>query len=174
MKIEIIRGDLFATRNPMLLGRGINLFQRIWSHDNKSEYSHTGFLRDSAGTTFESNWHIESQNLFKAYKGKNVLIARNIKMTPEAYKNGWDAVKHLEGKLYPVWRLAFHIIPVFAKYINIFKKPVCSELDAWFLYAGGLRHSQYMGTNVDTLVDEWKNYSNYRIIYMGVLPDNND
>lgn len=170
--MNLQKGDLFATRNPMALGRAINLLQRIWAHDDDSKFSHAGIIRDSAGTTFESNWHIESQNLFKAYGGKRVLIVRHKGMNSETYKKGWEAVKHLEGKLYPVWRLVFHIIPVFAKYINIFKKPVCSELNAWFLWAAGLRHQQYMGTNVDTLVDEWKNWSSYEIIFNGLLPDN--
>ena len=68
-------GDIFLTRNPMLLGRAINLIQKFTSKDNKSRYSHAGVLLTSNGTTFEALWTNKKQNLFEAYFDKEILIA---------------------------------------------------------------------------------------------------
>lgn len=164
----LLAGDLFATRNPMALGVAINTVQGFWSSDGRSEYSHAGIICDATGRTFESNHHIEYGHLLK-YDGKKILIARNLRMTPAKAIKGWKTVKHLNGMIYPYWRLILHLIPPLARRLHLIEIPVCSELAAWFLHGCGLRHKNYMGTNVDTLVDEWKNYDDYDVIFEGVF-----
>ena len=166
---ELKQGDIFATRNPMALGRFINFFQKLWSKDNKSKYSHAGIVTDGLrGITFESLTRITYGNLDK-YRGKEIIIARYTNMTPERYLMGWASIKHLNRKIYPYHRLPLYLIPFMAKYVHITNRPVCSELVAMFLYHAGLRKSKYyFGINPDDLVDRWKIHKNIDIIYEGL------
>jgi len=165
---DIKVGDVFATKNPMVLGRVINFIQAIWAKDSKSTYSHAGIITDQNGGTFESLWTIKRSNL-AGYRGEKVIIAR--------WGNGkfQDKVAKLQklmweygGQWYPMWRLPMHLIPPLAK-ISIIKRPVCSELVAKYLYLLGARHGQWAGTNPDTLVDEWRKWRDFEIIFEGVL-----
>jgi len=170
MNIELKPGDLFAARSQMLLGRAINVVQQFYSSDNKSEYSHTGFIVNAQGSTFEANWRVGSQDFYKAYKGEKVLIARHNDMDEDRFFRGFSSVYNKHYKhIYPFWRLFFFLVPPIAKYVHFLEKPVCSELVAEFLYRAGLRHKNYMGTNVDTLVDEWRIHDDVEIIFEGVL-----
>lgn len=168
--IILKHGDLFASRNQMLLGRLINAVQQFHSSDNRSEYSHTGIISTPHGHTLEANWKVSCQNLFKAYEGEKVLIARyqNMDMLRFTRAYEWVYNKHY-GHIYPAWRLFFFCIPPIAKYVHFLEKPVCSELVAEFLHRTGLRHKHYMGTNVDTLVDEWRIHDGVEIIFEGML-----
>jgi hypothetical protein len=76
--------------------------------------------------------------------------------------------QHL-GQIYPAWRIPLHIIPPLAKYLASERWLVCSELVAKYLFILDARHAQYMGTNPDTLADEWRHWRNFKIIYEGVL-----
>jgi len=170
MRIGLKPGDLFAVRSQMILGRMINAVQQFYSNDNKSEYSHTGFIVNAQGYTFEANWRVGSQNLFEAYKGEKVLIARYSNMTLSRFNEEyWHIYNKHYRHIYPFWRLFFFLIPPIAKYVHVLEKPVCSELVAEFLYRAGLRHKNYMGTNVDTLVDEWRIHDDVEIIFEGIL-----
>ena len=166
-------GDLFGTENPMALGRMINGAQRVWSRDNASRVSHSGIIASGAGETIEALWSVASQDLFEAYRGKYVVIAR---MTaPEAQRMIPQALAEIRslymGRWYPLWRLPFHLFPPLAKYVSIKHKwVVCSELVARFAHLCGARHEQYMGTNPDTLADEWERWRDYRVLFAGVLP----
>ena len=176
MDIQLKPGDFFTTRNPMALGVAINGFQKVWSRDNKSEYSHAGIITNATGDTFEALYTIKSQNLFSAYAGAQVLIARytafprtlDFKITVALYK----IRKRHAGQVYPYWRLPFQIIPPLAKYLSWGGKfVVCSELVAEYLHMIGARHGQYTGTNPDTLADEWHHWKNYEIVFEGTLPE---
>ena len=46
-------GDVFATENPMALGKAINAVQTFTSKDNASRYSHTGVLTSPFGDALE-------------------------------------------------------------------------------------------------------------------------
>jgi len=175
-KIELRTGDLFGTRNPMALGRGINTVQKVWSKDNKSVYSHSGLIENSKGVTYEALWTIKQSHLTN-YLGKRVIIARALKdmlgceITQETCQQALIEIKQRHHKQwYPWWRIPLHIIPPLAKYVSWFgKKVVCSELVAEFEYLIGVRHSQYTGTNPDMLADEWRKWKDFAIIGEGEL-----
>ena len=172
MNIQVKRGDVFGTKNPMWLGKAINGLQWFWSKDGESKYSHSGIIIDDQGTTFEALWTVSSKNLFDEHKGDNLIIAR-----PNSPINGrpFDIEKALKrvikehnGQWYPGWRLLLHTIPPLAK-IALFDRLVCSELVAQYLYLAGTREGQYKGTNPDTLADEWRRWKNFDIVFEGKL-----
>lgn len=168
MDIQLQKGDLFATVNPMALGRGINAIQWFWSGDGQSCYSHAGIIINEQGDTFEALWTVKSVNLFKAYAGKNVIIARP-KISASIIDIELDfLMKEHKGKIYPFWRLGMHLIPPLAK-IALFNMLVCSELVAKFEYKIGARHGQYKGTAPDTLADEWINWKIFDVIFQGKI-----
>jgi len=184
--IELKPGDLFVTKNPQMLGRGINAVQTWWSKDGKSEYSHAGIILNKRGTTFEALWTIKEQNLFDAYAGEKVCIARWAYMTPKIAKIALSKLmKQHKGHIYPGWRLLLQVIPPVAKYTSWGGKfAVCSELVAKFLYLVHLqtgltdsynyrwpRHSHFCGCNPDMLADEWHRWKNYEIIFEDILSD---
>lgn len=166
--ISLKAGMVFATANPMLLGKAINGIQWLWSSDNESRYSHAGIIIDSNGTTFEALWTVKSQNIFEAYKGKKVIIAQPHATESKIRIELTKLISAHKGDWYPFWRLGLHIIPPLAK-IGLLDKLVCSELTAKYLYMIGVRHSKYKGTNPDTLVDEWRNWKAYDIVFEGGL-----
>ena len=165
-------GDLFATRNPQGLGKAINVAQKIWATDSQSKYGHVGVVQTERGLTLEALWTISEQNLFIDYAGAEVLIARPINADLDPVKQALADVKgeHLD-QIYPFWRLLLHMIPPLARRVSLGGHyVVCSELVAKYLHLAGLRHGQYMGTNPDTLVDEWRHWRGYKIIFEGRLP----
>lgn len=183
--MELHKGDLFCTRNPMWLGKAINVCQSAMSRDGKSLYSHSGIIIDNKGTTFEALHTIKSQNLFESYADEQVVAARWIAMSDEVFDYVFPILKkEHDGKLYPYWRLPLNIIPFVAKYTTFRGKfVVCSELVAKFLYyvfiyfghttpAGYQwpRHKWFTGTNPDTLSDEWHRWQEYEIVFEGTLP----
>ena len=177
-------GDQFATRNPMALGRAINAVQTVISRDGKSTYSHAGIILDREGTTFEALWTNKRQNLFEAYEGKRVVIARCIMVSIPTWGGIVnELVREREGKWYPGYRLPFQLVPPVAKYTTFKGKfLVCSELVALASYmaylrvgrkdSGGYcwpRHKWYTGTTPDTLSDEWHRWKHWEIIFEGFL-----
>ena len=168
-------GDEFATKNPMALGCVINIIQKAKATDNESTYTHSGIITDPQGATLESLWTVKSQNLWEAYKGERVLIARNVNMDLGVYIAGMNKIKKHIGQWYPVHRLALHMIGL-AKFIH-WDRIVCSELTAKFEtgcaeYApdremGFLRN--WYGVNPDNLTDRWKISRYYETIFEGVV-----
>ena len=169
--MEIKAGDIFCTRNPMMLGRLINFVQKVQSKDNASEFSHAGtFIKGGdikEAESFEALWTNKRQSFYKAYKGKRVLIGRHKDMTPEKFKKGWGGVKNREGEWYAGHRLLFFFIPVVAKYVCL-GLGVCSELVMKFLCKAGLEKA-WKGWNPDDIADMIHNYKNYEVIFEGVL-----
>ena len=169
MKLE--KGDVFATSNPMALGKVINFIQKLNNLDNQSKYSHIGLIIEPDGKTFEALWHYESRNIFDIED--DIIIFRNKRMDTEKFLTGWEGIKHLKGRLYPFYRLPLFILPFLAK-ISVFKKPVCSELIAMFLYYAGLRNTtQSFGVDPDDLVDRWRIHRDYEIVFEGKLDIDN-
>ena len=177
-------GDLFCTRNPMALGRAINAIQAAVSRDGKSTYSHSGIIVDSKGTTFEAISICKRQNLFEAYAGDQIVVARWSGMTPEIFAKVFKALaEEHEGKRYPFWRLPLNIVPAIGRHTTFKGRcVVCSELVAKFLYLvfadfghvspGGYcwpRHKWFTGTSPDILSDEWHRWREYKIIFEGIL-----
>jgi len=164
--MKLKRGDIFCSRNPMMLGRAINFVQKIKAKDNQSEYSHAGIILDSKGRTFEALWKNGSQDLFKAYKGQKVLIGRHKDMTVKAFNKGWKGVKKHKGKWYAGHRLLLHLIPLASKLS--FGMAVCSEMAMKFLCKAGLADT-WAGWNPDDVADMIHNYRDYEVIFEGVL-----
>jgi hypothetical protein len=170
MKLELRPGDTFAVDCKSFMDILINFFQKFFSADNKSEYGHCGVITDTDGDTIESNKTINRYNIWKEYIGKKVLIVRADKMDEARFKTGIKSVEGMIGKIYPLHRFVFFILHI-AKYVSVKNWLVCSELVAKFLCYAEIRHCQYPGTDVDTLVDEWRNYRGYTIIFEGVLKE---
>lgn len=169
--MELKKGDIFCTRNPMALGMAINAMQKLWSKDNESTYSHAGIIVEGGSSeeavTFEALWTNKRQNLYDAYRGKKVLIGRNVHMTDELFQKGWEGVKHHEGQVYAGYRLPLFFVPFLAKYLSL-GLGVCSELAMKFLYKADLSDA-WRGWNPDDVADMIHNYKDYCIIFEGVL-----
>lgn len=169
---QVLPGDVFCTANPWIVGRMINAAEKVWSKDNRAEYGHAGIIIDTAGTTLEALVTVRHGAL-SDYKDKPIMIARpTTQMDGPSINNIPLAISRVEGnhlgQWYPAWRLILHLFPPLAKYVASKKFLVCSELVAKYLFYLGARHSQYMGTNPDTLADEWKRWRNFEIIFEGV------
>lgn len=172
MNIELKPGDVFATRNPNGLGSLIIEAQKRKSQDGQAEYGHTGIIQNSQGKTLEAVWTIAEQNLFEAYKGDRVLIARfaGSENTWSLVK-GFDAVNPLKKRVYPFHRLLLHAIGL-ARWVHWIKTPVCSELTAMFLINAGVPMScgkNYWGVTPDNLVDEWRISKHFDIVFEGEI-----
>jgi hypothetical protein len=168
----LLPGDVFATRNPNGLGKAICLAEKLKSPDGKAEYGHTGIIQDAQGKTLEAVWTIAEQNLFEAYKGDRVLIARFAESENAwTLRKGFEAVCPLKNRMYPFHRLLLHAIGL-ARWIHWMKTPVCSELTAMFLVNTGVPMSfggNYWGITPDNLVDEWRISKHFDIIFEGEL-----
>jgi len=169
--MKLLAGDVFATKNPNGLGRAICLAQKVKSPDGKAEYGHTGIIQTPDGKTLEAVWKIAEQNLFEAYKGNKVLVARLKNNDVKGLKSGLQKVLPLRDRIYPAHRLFLHAIGL-ARWIHFLKTPVCSELTAMFLVACGVPMSfddNYWGITPDNLVDEWRISKHFDIIFEGIL-----
>jgi len=175
MKIELLPGDEFATKNPMALGKIINIVQTVKAVDNDSDYTHAGLVTAQDGTTLESLWTVKSQNIFLDYAGQRVLIARNVHMSEDVFHAGYDKIREHVGQWYPFHRLVLHAIGM-AKFVH-WTRIVCSELVAKFEAGcadrlgddnyGFLRN--WYGVNPDNLADRWRDSRHYEVVFEGVL-----
>ena len=160
-------GDIFCTRNPMLLGRVINFVQKFFSADNESRYSHSGIVCNSDGTTFESLSTIRFSKL-DAYVGKQIIIGRHERMTLKTFNSGMKAVKKHVGQIYPYHRLFLHLFRPAAKYISTGGFPLCSELVCKFLYSAKFVDA-WKGKNPDDVADMIRRWKEWEIVYEGIL-----
>ena len=164
-------GDFFAVQGTGFVSIGINFFQQIWAKDNQSIHSHAGLILDADGTTLESlsSGTLDSQNLFEAYKDKQILITRYDKLTPELYEESIRSLKEeFEGEGYPFYRLFLHIFPPLSK-LHFLGRAVCSEVVAYYLWKIGARHEHWASTNPGTLADEWARWKDYTLVFEGTL-----
>jgi hypothetical protein len=172
MDIRLEQGDVFATKNPQSLGKVITFMEMLRCESKSAEYSHAGIIQDAMGKTLEAVWHIEEQNIFEAYKGDKVIIARWNGMTPETYQKGWDSVKGEIGEIYPYSRLLLHFLGL-ARWIHLGNDTVCSELAEKFLinagYTMGLAGKNWWGLTPEELVDEWRISKYFNIVFEGEI-----
>lgn len=169
--MELKPGDFFAVKGSGFISWAINFFQQIWARDNKSEYSHVGLILDSGGTTMEAipSGTLGSQNLFEAYKGCEVLIARYDKLTPKLHEAALEALREeFEGEGYPFYRLLLHIFPPLAK-LHFMGRAVCSEVVNYYRWKLGSRHRHWAGSNPDTCVDEWIRWKDHTVAFQGAI-----
>lgn len=169
--LDLRAGDFFGTANPSpWLGKPISWAERFHSRDNQAIYTHSGIIINTEGDTIESLWRVETQNIWVAYAGKRILIARWNHLTDELWEETYLMLNEHIGISYPWWRLPLQLIPPLAKYLSFRSgKLVCSELVAKALYFMGARHRWYTGTNPDTLADEWVRWKGYSVIAEGVI-----
>lgn len=160
-------GDCFCTRNPMMLGRAINVVQKFHAKDNKSQYSHAGIMIDPE-VSFEALYTNRRQDFFNAYAGRQVLIGRHKYMTANIFQKGWRGVKHHEGQLYAGHRLFLFFIPLMSKYLSL-GLAVCSEMTMKFLCKAGLTDA-WKGWNPDDVADMIHRWRDWEIIFEGKLP----
>lgn len=166
MKIKLEKGDVFLTRNPMMLGRMINAVQRFWSQDNKSVYSHAGVIISEEGDTFEALWTIKASHI-KEYEGKDIAIYRHKYMTHNKFYKGMKVILGHKGKIYPFYRLALMIFPPAAKHLS-FGGIVCSEVLGKFLNGCGT-DIQWRGLTPDGSHDFMKNHRDFDLVFQGKL-----
>jgi hypothetical protein len=163
-------GDIFCSRNPMALGRAINAVQKIQSEDDESQYSHAGIIVNEYGDTFESLWTIRFAHL-SAYEGQKVLIGRLKDVSPEAINAALAHVLRHNGKIYPAWRLVFHLFPLMAKYVSSGEFPVCSELAMEFVKIAGIGHiGRWQGKNPDHVADFIRHDRCCEVVFEGEYP----
>lgn len=168
--IELKAGDVFATDLGGTLGTLIKAGERVHSQDAQAFYSHAGVILDWEGTTFEALWTVKRQNLWKAYAGANVIIARWKAMNDIAFERGFRVIQTQEGKIYPVHRLFLHALDV-AK-LHIGTRKVCSELTSCFQMMAGMitqAGGNCYGVTPDNLIDEWRISKYVDIIYEGKI-----
>ena len=132
--IRLAPGDIFCTYFPGKLGKVITKVEAFHARDRKAEFSHAGFLTGPNGETFEALLRLRRQNIWRAYGGSKILIARHPAMTPELFARVFDKIDDHEGALYPAWRLVLHLYPPAARYIATGKFKVCSEWVAYMLW----------------------------------------
>lgn len=169
--VEIQPGDVFASQNPQGIGPIIQFWQKFNSKDNKSDRGHTGIIQNDSGKTLEAVFSITEQNLMQKYNGCGLTIARPVAVEDELVHGAIEMLRkqHL-GQGYPYWRLVFHLFRPLAKYITADGRfVVCSELTAKYLWLIGKRHAQFTGTTPDDLVDEWRKWRDFEIIFDGKL-----
>uniref|UniRef100_A0A6M3JNR1 Peptidase n=1 Tax=viral metagenome TaxID=1070528 RepID=A0A6M3JNR1_9ZZZZ len=161
---ELEPGDCFCTRNPMWLGRAICATERLWAKDNKAKYSHAGVIIGRGGITFEALWTNKRQNLWKAYQGTEIFIARHEDMTLENFWKGWDGIKKYEGNMYAGHRLLLHLIPFISK-IGTGGFAVCSEIVGKFWQKSIYPDFYWKGRNPDDISDIMHNYKGWKTLY---------
>jgi hypothetical protein len=170
-KIKLKPGDFFATQNPQGLGVAICLAQCLKSQDGRAEYGHTGVIITEGGLTFEALWKVKMQNLFEAYKGQKVLIARWKGMNQETFQKGYDSIKNELGRIYPIHRLILHALGL-ARWIHFLGVKVCSEITKCFFVNAGactLAGKSYYGVTPDNIVDEIRISKHFDIMYEGII-----
>lgn len=164
--MQLNKGDIVLSRNPMRLGLAINAVQKFWSVDDASKYSHALIIVNEIGTTLEALWTVKNQNLFEDYKDAELIIGRNSKLNVE---QGLAGISKHKGQWYPFYRLLFMLVPPVGKYLH-FGRLVCSELVCKFLNKAGL-DIEWHGKNPDNIHDMMKNGRDWEIIFEGKLND---
>lgn len=181
MGIALLPGDIVCVTYSMdldpdgknylqaALTYGIRKTQCFNDVDGKAHFTHTFFITDVAGTTFEALWKYRKQNLYKAYAGQEVLIGRHHKMTRLAFYTAYSKLHSAyNGKNYPALKLpAFLFFPRLLKYIP--GKPVCSELTGKLLYdTGCIDH--WRGITPSYIADMIRRWKDFSTVYNGILP----
>lgn len=103
-------GDIFLTASNQLFGRGIRLIERMFSLDQSAKYNHAGIILAGDGETLESLWTVKRQNLYTAYAGYPVLVARCNQITQFGLEKAMQSVLSREGEFYPFLRIPLHAL----------------------------------------------------------------
>ena len=162
--INLQRGDFFCVTNHSLLQSGIKAVSGAMAIDNKAEYGHAGIITSSYGGTFEAVTTYSRHNLWARYAGCDVLIGRHRGMTQFKHVDGMEAIKGLEGHMYPFFRLALWLVPFIPKYIK-WGRPVCSEMCFMYGRAAKLKDMDYCwGVSPDYMADAIQRWDVFDVI----------
>lgn len=170
---KIQPGDGFLTKYPGPLQYAINFVQWARSRDGEATYTHSGLVVSENGTTFEARLKVKEYDLSK-YIGSRVLIYRHICMNEKTFQKFYKQLKNeSNGKIYPFYRMIFHISPLLSKWAP-FDRGVCSEKNAKFNYLCEFM-SYWKGVIPDDIhdmvCDPWADQ--WEIIFEGVLTKEN-
>ena len=176
--IELRPGDVLCVRGDMpVVSAGIRMVEWILSKDNEATYGHTAIVGTEGGTLLDTLWRVRWTHISR-YAGQQMIIARptrtlrGIAITDAARRVSLNMVSaDGHGRLYPVHRLALHLLPPLAKYCSNGRQMVCSERTARYLCLIGAMAEPWAGITPDDLADRWRRWSNFDVIFEGVWPD---
>ena len=162
-------GDIFCVTGDSLVQSAIKGCNSVASVDGKADYGHAGIITSSAGSTFEAVERYSRHNIFQRYEGCEILIGRHVNMTLAAHEAGMKAISHLEGSMYPWFRLAVYLVPYLPKFVH-FGKPVCSELVFMYLSAADMNDCDYFwGVSPDYVADAIHRWDVFEPVFEGRL-----
>ena len=130
-KINIQRGDEFASAGTGWISKSILFISRLTSLQSEAKYSHVGIILNNKGKTIEALWDGIKYDSLDKYIGKQVIIFRRINVSDDVKQYAISRVKYFKGRPYPYWRFIWHAIPGLSK-IRLIKIPVCSELVKYY------------------------------------------
>jgi len=171
-------GDFVCTRNPSAFLRWpINRVQAFWEMDSRAEYSHALRIIDDDGTTFEAGIRVKgkvlhkigNQNLFEAYAGTRILVARHADFDLDQFVFAFpDIHKAYCGRTYPYHRLVLMAFPYLMKYLNLSDFAVCSELVARQLVEENLM-DYWEGVYPAWLTNMARYFKGWNVVFEGVI-----
>jgi len=168
---KIKPGDGFLVSRKGILQYCINTVQKLRSMDSRSSYTHSGLIVSSEGTTYEARKVINEYDL-KHYLNKKILIYRHECNNNNTFFKFYNKIKNEScGKIYPFYRLIFHIYTPLSKLAPL-NRSVCSEINAKHHFMCEFIN-YWKGTTPDNLhdivCDPWADQ--WYIIFNGVLTE---
>ena len=178
--IELRPGDVLCVRGDMpVVSAGIRFVEWILSKDSEATYGHSAIVGTAGGTLLDTLWRVRWTHISR-YAGQQMIIARptrtlrGIAITDAARRVSLNMVSaDSHGRLYPVHRLALHLLPPLAKYCSNGRQMVCSERTARYLCLIGAMAEPWAGITPDDLADRWRRWSNFDVIFEGIWPGTN-
>ena len=175
--IELQPGDVLCVAGDMaVVSAGIRLIERIWAKDNEARYGHSAIVGTAGGTLLDTLWRCRWTHISR-YAGQPMIIARpartlrGVAIDDAARRVSLSMVSTAgHGRLYPVHRLALHLLPPLAKYCSAGRQMVCSERTAKYLCLIGAMAEPWAGITPDDLADRWRRWSNFTVIFEGIWP----
>ena len=173
-------GDVLCVRGDMpIVSAGIRLVEWFLSKDGEATYGHTAIVGTEGGTLLDTLWRVRWTHISR-YAGQQMIIARptrtlrGIAITDAARRVSLSMVSaDGHGRLYPVHRLALHLLPPLAKYCSNGRQMVCSERTAKYLCLIGAMDEPWAGITPDDLADRFRRWSNFDVIFEGIWPGTN-
>jgi hypothetical protein len=173
-------GDVLCVAGGMaVVSAGIRAVERFWSKDSEAAYGHSAIVGTAGGTLLDTLWRVRWTHISR-YAGQPMIIARPTRTLRSVAIT--DAVRRVSlnmvstdghGRLYPVHRLALHLLPPLAKYASNGRQMVCSERTARYLCLIGAMDEPWAGITPDDLADRFRRWHNFTVIFEGIWPGTN-
>jgi hypothetical protein len=173
-------GDVLCVAGGMaVVSAGIRAVERFWSKDSEAAYGHSAIVGTAGGTLLDTLWRVRWTHISR-YAGQPMIIARptrtlrSVAITDAARRVSLNMVStDGHGRLYPVHRLALHLLPPLAKYASNGRQMVCSERTARYLCLIGAMDEPWAGITPDDLADRFRRWHNFTVIFEGIWPGTN-